>query len=98
MKKFIKRTLISIYEQKKIVLENNKGVGLSKTAFQEYVQKNKLGSISYQTLSKSGPDHLPHFRVAALLNGRILSEGEGKSKKEAEAQAAAIALQIVKKS
>lgn len=98
VKKFIKRTLISIYEEKKAGEEKVKGVGKAKTVFQEYVQKMKLGSITYQTLSKSGPDHSPHFRVAALLNGKILSEGEGKSKKEAEARAAAVALKIVKKS
>ena len=64
---------------------------------QEYVQKGGMGSIAYQTLSKSGPDHSPQFRVAVLLNNGILAEGIGGSKKLAEAEAAAKALEKLRK-
>lgn len=95
-KKFIKDTLISLFAEKK---EKNKKNALDKdgkSAYQEYVQKNKLGSVSYETLSKKGPDHLPEFRVAALLNGKRLAEGKGSTKQGAEMQAAKKALQKLK--
>lgn len=97
VKKFIHATLIKNFEEKKKKNPDVKSFGTAKNLFQEYVQKNKLGSITYEVLSRTGPDHMPSFRVAALLNGTKLSEGKGGSKKEAEAQAAERALKIVKK-
>ncbi len=96
-KKFIKRTIIADFEANKKREEIAKIQDDSKSVFQEYVQKRKLGTISYETLTWSGPAHLPEFRVAALLNGARLSEGKGKSKKEAEKSAAKKALTLLKK-
>ncbi|MBR1968133.1 MAG: ribonuclease III [Clostridia bacterium] len=98
-KKFIKNTLIAEFEKKE---ENAKKRGAvkksdSKSRLQEYVQKNKLGSVGYETLWKKGPDHLPEFRVAALLNGTRIAEGEAGSKKAAEAAAAESALAKIMK-
>ncbi|MDY6367261.1 MAG: ribonuclease III [Clostridia bacterium] len=93
-KAFIKRTVIDEFEsESKRKSKNKKPTGKDgKSELQEYVQKNKLGSVSYETLSKSGPDHLPEFRAAALLNGKRLAEGKGSSKRAAETEAAAKAL------
>lgn len=96
-KKFITQTIIADYlaESKKKVkktVEKDK-----KSEFQEYVQKNKLGSITYETLWKKGPDHLPEFRVAAMLNGSRVAEAVGPSKKQAETKAAGIALEKIRK-
>ncbi len=99
VKKFINETIIADYEekkrkkQKKSVKNNSSDF---KSALQEYVQKSKIGSISYETLSKKGPDHKPKFRVAVLLNGTRLAEGKGSSKKSAENQAAEKALEKLK--
>ena len=96
VKKFIYATLIKDYEEK----YKNTEVKTSATAksdFQEYVQKHKLGSVTYEMLSKSGPDHMPLFRVALLLNGKVIAEGKGGSKKEAEAESAKRALNSLKK-
>ena len=95
-RKFIKNTIIANYikEQKQVNKKSCKAD--SKNAFQEYVQKKHLGYIGYQTLSKTGPDHLPEFRVVATLNGIRLAEGKGLSKKEAEACAAVNALAKLK--
>ena len=96
-KKFIKDTIILDFEKaiktkiKKSPIANN-----SKSALQEYVQKSGMGSISYELLWKKGPDHMPTFRCAVLLNGATLAEGEGNSKKIAEAQAAERALEKLK--
>ena len=95
-KSFIKRTLIAEYEKTPEHLKKARITGDGKSAFQEYVQKEKLGSVSYETLSKSGPDHLPEFRVAALLNGRRIAEGKGGSIKAAESEAAEKALKNLK--
>ncbi|MBE5750521.1 MAG: ribonuclease III [Clostridiales bacterium] len=91
-KNFIRRTIIADYEQKESVANKVKPTNDSKNKFQEYVQKYKLGSISYQTLGRIGPDHSPEFRVAVLLNGIRVAEGKGGSKKAAEAVAAELAL------
>lgn len=95
-KAFIKRTLIADYERSPKNTKSTKTKCDGKSAFQEYVQKEKLGSVSYETLSKNGPDHLPEFRVAALLNGRRVAEGKGGSIKAAETEAALKALENLK--
>jgi ribonuclease-3 len=95
--KFIKQTIIAEFEKKQNGIKKLKQNSDSKNEYQEYVQKRKLGSVGYETLSKIGPDHLPEFRVAALLNGCRVAEGKGLSKKAAEAAAAAEALKRIKK-
>ncbi len=97
VKKFIKNTIIADFEKERKEREKQKVKEDSKSAFQEYVQRKKLGTITYQTLTWSGPAHKPEFRVAALLNGARLSEGKGSSKKEAEKVAAKKALQLLRK-
>lgn len=100
VRRFIKRTIIADYEKKqklKAKQNNNKNCCEAKNEFQEYVQKTKLGSISYETLWQKGPDHNPEFKVAVLLNGSRIAEGKGSSKKLAQANAAAIALKKLEK-
>lgn len=96
-KKFIKETLIKEFEKQEKTKTKVKPKGDGKNALQEFVQKSKLGTVSYETLSKIGPDHSPEFRVAALLNGTRVAEGKGQSKKTAEAAAAVEALKRIKK-
>ena len=96
-KKFIKETLIKEFEKKENGIKKIKQKSDGKNELQEYVQKNKLGTVSYETLSKIGPDHSPEFRVAALLNGTRVAEGKGQNKKLAEAVAAVEALKRIKK-
>lgn len=91
-KKFLSRTIVKEYEERRKREEKTKPQSGSKNALQEYVQKNKLGSLTYETLYKKGPEHMPEFRVAALLNSERLSEGDGKSIKTAGECAAKKAL------
>lgn len=99
-KKFIKRTIIADYEQ---IYKNFRKSGKKTTStdeknlFQEYVQKYKLGTISYQTLWQKGPDHEPEFGVVAMLNGTQIAQGQGKSKRKAQSEAAKKALETIKK-
>ena len=69
----------------------------SKTRLQEFVQKEKLGKISYGLKEKTGPDHDPYFKVFVTIDGKIFAEGEGKSKKAAESRAAATLLEALEK-
>lgn len=96
-KKFIKETLIKDFEKREASLNKANPHIDGKNLLQEYVQKNKLGTVRYETLSKIGPDHSPEFRVVALLNGTRVAEGKGKSKKSAESVAAVEALKRIKK-
>lgn len=94
-KKFITKTIIADYEKANKNKKEPKIRNDKKSELQEYVQKYKLGSVSYETLWKKGPDHMPEFRVAALLNGTRLAEAVGASKKQAEAKAAESALKKI---
>lgn len=93
-KNFISQTLLKEYEKQRAVKESkkqNKGKN-AKSQLQELVQKKKLGSISYESMSKTGPDHMPEFREAVLLNGARIAEGKGKSRQSAQTEAADKAL------
>lgn len=90
-KKFVKNTIIKDFDVRERISKRELNCA-SKNEFQEYVQKNHLGSVSYETLAKIGPDHKPEFRVAALLNGAVIAEGKGTTKRLAEAAAAKTAV------
>lgn len=96
VKKFINNTLCKRYLEKEKIKDRNTEKPEWKNRLQEYVQKRKMGSVYYETLSKTGPDHMPEFRVAVLLNGSRLAEGKGASKKLAEADSAQRALTKLK--
>ena len=96
-KKFITDTLIAEFIKKESKKAKEKVKSSGKSQLQEYVQKSKIGSITYETLSKKGPDHAPEFRCAVLLNGMRIAEGKGKSIRLAETVAAESALKRLKK-
>ncbi len=96
-KKFVIDTIIADFNKRAEFDAKDKINGESKSRLQEYVQKRKIGSISYETLSVLGPAHMPEFKMAVLLNGKKLAEGKGGSKKEAEAKAAEKAYKLLKK-
>jgi len=68
-----------------------------KTALQEIIQEKQGQTLSYHTISESGPDHLKLFTVEVRLNNKIIGHGTGKSKKEAEQTAAKSALGEISK-
>lgn len=94
-KRFIVKTLIQDFIESKAKKRTNKVIKKvkdSKSLLQEYVQSKKIGSVSYQSLSKLGPDHMPEFREAVIFNGDKIAEGKGQSKKIAQQKAAESAL------
>lgn len=98
-KKFIKRTLFT-----KTVLTgiNNKktknGAPVDfKGKLQEFVQKNKIGTLLYEVKDRSGPDHEPMFTIAVTVDGKEIACAKGRKKTEAEKLAAEKALEILQK-
>jgi ribonuclease III len=72
-------------------IEKLRGTGLDedfKSLLQEYTQETHKTRPDYVLVSECGPPHDRTFRVALVIQGRTVSEGEGKSKKEAEQKAA----------
>ncbi|WP_108624067.1 ribonuclease III [Candidatus Similichlamydia epinepheli] len=59
-----------------------------KAQLQELCQKTKKGRPLYETLASSGPDHDRHYTCGAMLDGRLIGQGNGHSKKEAQQMAA----------
>ncbi|MBO5270916.1 MAG: ribonuclease III [Clostridia bacterium] len=60
-----------------------------KTLLQEIVQRAKEDTLTYVTVSESGPDHCKTFTVEARLNASItIGTGSGRTKREAEQAAA----------
>ena len=61
----------------------------SKTILQEIVQTDCKEPLQYKLIKEeAGPDHDKIFTVAAIVDGKELSQGTGKTKKAAEQAAA----------
>ncbi|MDE6209429.1 MAG: ribonuclease III [Lachnospiraceae bacterium] len=80
-KSFITRFVLSDIENKHLFYD-------SKTILQEMMQKDYKETVSYELLSESGPDHNKEFKVAVLLEEKVLGTGIGRTKRKAEQQAA----------
>jgi ribonuclease-3 len=59
-----------------------------KTALQEWAQGLGRPTPVYVIVERSGPDHAPHFHVAARVDGTEQAIGTGGSKRAAEQDAA----------
>lgn len=60
----------------------------SKTILQEYVQKARLGTLSYDVVGEDGPDHEKTFTMCVMLNGEPMGTGSGHTKQAAGQDAA----------
>ena len=85
-KEFVLKYVLNDMEHKKLFFD-------SKTIFQEMVQGNIPGEISYHPLDESGPDHDKQFTVSVQVNGQVVGNGTGHTKKAAEHAAAYQAIQ-----
>lgn len=59
-----------------------------KTLLQEYIQQNHTGTIEYEVVGVSGPDHKRVFTIEVRINGKPYGSGKGCSKQEAGQNAA----------
>ncbi len=64
-----------------------------KSELQQIIQQTPGEELTYEELSKTGPDNAPTFRVVAKLNSNIIGRGVGHSKKKAEQNAARDAIE-----
>ena len=60
----------------------------AKTTLQEWAQGRKLPPPVYSEISRTGPDHAPHFILKVEVKGLAPAKGEGASKRLAEQAAA----------
>ena len=65
-----------------------------KTALQEVLQRQGR-RVAYEPMEESGPAHALRFRVAAVVDGARVAEGEGGSRRAAEQHAARRALRAL---
>lgn len=80
-KEFILKFVLNDIEHKKLFFD-------SKTIFQEMVQGNYEGEISYHLLGEEGPDHNKIFSVEVCIGEKAMGQGQGRTKKAAEQMAA----------
>lgn len=80
-KEFVLKFVLNDIEHKKLFFD-------SKTIFQEMVQGNMHGEISYHLLGESGPDHDKTFSVEVRIGEQSMGQGSGRTKKAAEQMAA----------
>jgi len=62
-----------------------------KSRLQEWALAQSRHAPTYEVVDRSGPDHMPRFRVRVLVRGQDAAEGDGANKREAE-KAAALAM------
>ncbi|SCY55396.1 ribonuclease-3 [Lachnospiraceae bacterium XBB2008] len=63
----------------------------AKSQLQQLAQANGQ-VVTYEVIGESGPDHAKVYKVACLIDGEQVSDGEGRSKKSAQQAAALDAL------
>jgi len=66
-----------------------------KSALQETLQGRGEPVPDYVVVAEEGPSHRRRFRIACVIQGRIVAEGEGYSKKAAQQEAARHALEVL---
>lgn len=68
-----------------------------KTVLQERINSVKIGTLSYEIINESGPDHNKSYEAVAKIDDKIIGQGVGHTKKAAEQQAAFNALKSLDK-
>ncbi|MCM1039542.1 MAG: ribonuclease III [Roseburia sp.] len=82
---FVHRFILSDLEHKKLFYD-------AKTILQEHIQQEGAGTLHYELISETGPDHDKVFVVEVRIDDKKIGEGTGRTKKAAEQQAAYQAL------
>jgi ribonuclease III len=91
-----KGVVLKLFHEDIIVAEKTFTTVDYKTDIQEFVQKNKLGELSYKVIEEIGPDHDKEFVTALLISDLVYGVGRGKSKKMSEQNAAINAFDKIK--
>lgn len=67
----------------------------SKTSLQELVQRDHMGTLRYELVSQTGPEHHKVFTMRVLLSNREIGSGAGSTKQSAGQEAARRALALL---
>ncbi len=67
----------------------------AKTSLQEWAQARGMPPPRYEELARSGPDHAPVFKIAAVLENGKSAEASAGNKRQAEQAAAKALMQIL---
>ena len=86
---FVLKYIMTDIEHKKLFYD-------SKTILQEIVQAGH-GSLRYELVEESGPDHNKNFTVDLFIDDQKVSSGSGHTKKAAEQEGAYKAILVLKK-
>ncbi len=78
-------------------IENKRLFHDCKTVLQERINSVKIGTLSYEIINESGPDHNKSYEAVAKIDDKIIGQGVGHTKKAAEQQAAFNALKSLDK-
>lgn len=78
-------------------IENKRLFHDCKTVLQERINSAKIGTLSYEIINESGPDHNKNYEAVAKIDDKIIGQGIGHTKKAAEQQAAFNALKSLDK-
>ena len=89
-KEFVHHFVLNDIEHKQLFFD-------SKTIFQEMVQGNIPGEISYHMVGEEGPDHDKIFSAEVWIGEKFMGTGSGRTKKAAEQMAAYQAICKLKK-
>ena len=63
-----------------------------KTRLQEHVQKGHIGTLEYECMDETGPEHQKRFTICVRLSGEKIGEGLGLNNQSAGQEAAKSAL------
>ncbi len=88
-KSFVLNTLKDIIKR----AIQNKIISDYKSYVQEHIQKTSQAKISYELLLEEGPAHSRTFKMAMMLDDKVIGIGSGNSKKEAQQAAAKSAME-----
>lgn len=88
-REYILKYILNDIEEKQLFYD-------SKTLLQEMIQGRHEGTVQYELLSETGPDHNKEFVSRALVGEIELGRGSGRTKKASEQAAAYQALLILR--
>lgn len=88
-REYILKYILNDIEEKQLFYD-------AKTLLQEMIQGRHEGTVRYELLEESGPDHNKSFLSRALVGELELGRGSGRTKKASEQDAAYQALRILR--
>lgn len=90
--KIVRDIILDVFNETISNVENKKYITDNKSRFQEYIQRENLGNITYVLENTEGPDNKKIFHSAVKVENEVYGRGVGTTKKKSEQEAARNAL------